>query len=110
MATSTSLFALRAEHFRDQIGKLFHLETRSGAYPMTLIDVWEGAEPLFSGTERRPFTVRFLGPPAARGQGHAMTNLRHPKLGLIEGVFIGPVVGQVPPQFGRGQMWAANFT
>ena len=107
---STSLYALRAESFRDQIGKLFFLEGPEGALAITLVRVWEGEEPLFRGTERRPFSLFFLGPPSVQARNHVMTNLRHPKLGLIEGVFIGPVAGEPPPQFGQGQLWSADFT
>ncbi|GHD44385.1 hypothetical protein GCM10017083_11740 [Thalassobaculum fulvum] len=107
---STSLYALRAETFRDKVGQLFYLEGPEGALAITLVRVWEGKEPLFRGTERRPFSLFFLGPPSVRARAHVMTNLRHPRLGLIEGVFIGPVAGEPPPQFGQGQLWSADFT
>lgn len=109
-SVSTSLHALRAETFRDKIGQLFYLEGPAGALAITLVEVWEGKEPLFRGTERRPFSLYFLGPPSVHARSHVMTNLRHPKLGLIEGIFIGPITGEPPPQFGRGQLWSADFT
>lgn len=107
---STGLHALRAEHFRDKIGQTFYLEGDKGALVIQLVEVWEGDEPLFRGTERRPFSLYFRGPPAVRTSGHIMLNLRHQKLGLIEGVFIGPVIGAPPPQWGEGQLWSADFT
>lgn len=111
--TPTSLHMLKADHFRDKVGHRFSLEGTHGAIAITLVDVWEGPMPLFSGTDRKPFRLTFLGPPGVTTDYHVMLNLRHPKLGLVEGVFIGPVTAdlKLPESFGvtRGQYWCANF-
>lgn len=109
-SVSTSLYALRADSFSDKIGQLFFIEGPNGALAIQLVEVWEGKEPLFRGTERRPFSLYFMAPPAVHAGGHVRVNLRHPKLGLIEGIYIGPVVGATEPQWGEGQLWSADFT
>lgn len=109
-STSTVLYALRADVFRDKLGQIFYVEGPNGAIAIRLVKVWEGKEPLFRGSERRPFTLSFLGPPAPPKAGHVQVNLRHHKLGLIEGIFLGPVIGAAPPEWGEGQLWTADFT
>ncbi|KXX63534.1 DUF6916 family protein [Marichromatium gracile] len=111
-AAPSSLYMLRADHFRDKVGHPFQLETLGGALPLTLVEVHEGEAPLFSGSERRPFRLTFLGPPGVLPTAcHLMMNLRHATLGLIEGVFIGPNVGDVGRYHDRpAQLWSATFT
>ena len=105
----TSLFELRASHFRPVIGDTFYLEGPKGALVLRLVDVHEGKEPLFSGTTRVPFTLDFMGPPGVYNDAHLMLNLRHPKLGLIEGVGIGPNLGTLDTRWGVGQLWTVVF-
>ncbi|UUX48890.1 hypothetical protein NUH88_16000 [Nisaea acidiphila] len=106
----TSLYMLRAEHFSDKIGHRFDLETPAGTAPLVLAKVDAGTEPIFSGTDRVPFTLVFIGPHAEPGTGHCMMNLRHRTLGLIEGIFIGPNLGTMETEWGKGQIWSATFT
>lgn len=113
-ALPTSLYVLRADHFRGHVGEQFYLEGPFGAVRVTLVDVREGAAPLFAGTDRKPFDLTFRGPPGVYTDQHLQLNLRHPKLGLVEGIFIGPMVND--PLIGaglgpnNGQLWSANFT
>lgn len=109
-AAPTSLFMLRGEMFRQRVGDTFWIEGPKGALPIKLVKVEEGAAPVFSGTDRCPFTLIFLGPVGVHTDHHLMLNLRHPKMGLIEGVFIGPCTGDIHPTWGQGQLWSATFT
>lgn len=110
----TSLYVLKAAHFQSHVGEKFYLEGPFGAVMITLIDVQEGSEPIFAGTDRKPFQLSFRGPPGVYTDHHMQLNLRHPKLGLVEGIFIGPALND--PLIGaglgpnNGQMWCANFT
>jgi hypothetical protein len=106
----TSLYMLRGEMFQRYVGDTFWIEGPKGALPIKLVQVEIGTAPLFHGTERRPFTLLFLGPPGVHNAHHLMLNLRHPKMGLIEGVSIGPCSGNVNPSWGHGQLWSSTFT
>lgn len=107
----TSLYMLRGEHFCAHVGDLFWLETAQGPLQLRLVHVKVGAQPVFCGTERCPFTLTFISPPGIypRCSG-GMMNLRHARLGLIQGPYIAPCVGDAHPSWGPGQLWAATFT
>lgn len=107
----TSLYMLRGEHFSPLVGDLFWLETAQGPLQLRLVHVKIGAKPVFSGTERCPFTLTFVSPPGDyTGCTGGMMNLRHPTLGTLQGPFIAPCVGDMHPSWGTGQLWAATFT
>ncbi|MCR9072624.1 MAG: hypothetical protein NXI18_12975 [Alphaproteobacteria bacterium] len=107
----TSLYMLRGENFTAYVGDVFWLETVQGPLEMRLVDVKIGAAPLFHGTDRCPFSLLFNSPPGdySKTEG-GMANLRHKKLGLVQGAYIAPCVADRHPSWGPGQLWAATFT
>ncbi|MCC5979251.1 MAG: hypothetical protein JJU21_14415 [Salinarimonas sp.] len=86
---------LTYDDFKDYRGKTFMLEGIGGQVEMRLLDVRRSP---YSGlpTQRQPFAILFVAPdkPALAGK---MYNIRHPGRGLVEGMFISPVLP--PPQF-----------
>ncbi|MDF1794397.1 MAG: hypothetical protein P1U88_20970 [Thalassobaculaceae bacterium] len=107
----SSLYMLRGDHFYGHVGETFWLETAQGPLQLKLVNVRIGLQPLFSGTERCPFTLTFISPPGDYSScTGGMMNLRHKKLGLVQGPFIAPCVGDIHPSWGPGQLWSATFT
>jgi len=109
-APSTGL--IRAEHFRPFVNQNFYLEGPKGAIPVKLVEVRERDDYVGPNRNRRPFSLLFLGPPGVHTSIHLSLNLRHPKMGLIEGAFIGPIMGDVLPQWGHPnqQLWSCTFS
>lgn len=86
---------LTYEDFENFRGKTFTLEGIGGQVEMQLLDVRRSP---YSGlpSQREPFAILFTAP-ATPGLANQMYNIRHPGRGLIEGIFITPVLP--PPQF-----------
>lgn len=86
---------LTYDDFKDYRSKTFTLEGIGGQVEMRLLDVRLSPYPGLPG-QRQPFAILFVAPdkPALDGQ---MYNIRHPRRGLVEGMFITPVVP--PPEF-----------
>lgn len=107
----TSLYMLRGEHFSSFVGETFYMQTVQGELALKLVSVDIGSTPLFSGTERCPFSLLFLSLPGdySRTEGGIM-NLRHAKLGMVQGPYIAPCVADHHPSWGPGQLWQAVFT
>ena len=86
---------LTYDDFKDHRGQTFTLEGTGGQVEMRLLDVRLSP---YSGlpSQRQPFAILFAAPvnPPLEGQ---MYNIRHPGRGLVEGMFISPVLP--PPQF-----------
>lgn len=84
---------LTYEDFKDQKGKTFVLEGTGGRVEMTLLDARLSPYPAMPA-RRRGFAILFVAPkdPSLANQ---MYNIRHPEKGLMEGVFITPVVPPV---------------
>lgn len=105
-----ALDALRAEHFRDKVGQIFMLEGVNGQLPLKLMDVQVGDMPMSIDSTRLPFGLTFRAEIKVNIRQHELFNLRHPVLGLIEGVFIGPIIAPPKPEWGRGGVyWHAGF-
>jgi hypothetical protein len=106
---SFDLSQLRGAHFSDKIGHQFTIEGVNGALPVELVEVREGEKPLMRSGIRPPFTLLFRCVIPVNIRSHEQFNIRHKTLGLLENIFIGPVL--VPdPEWGEGMYWEAIFT
>lgn len=81
---------LTYEDFETEIGKTFVLEGAGGRVEMTLLSARPSPYPSLPGL-RRAFAILFVAPPTPL-LDNQMYNIRHPRKGLMEGVFITPVV------------------
>lgn len=81
---------LTYEDFEKDVGKTFVLEGVGGRVEMQLISARLSPYPAMPNM-RRPFAILFVAPPTPV-LDNQMYNIRHPKKGLMEGVFITPVV------------------
>ncbi|MGJ3262653.1 MAG: DUF6916 family protein [Salinarimonas sp.] len=81
---------LTYEDFKDETGKTFVLEGTGGRVEMELIGARLSPYPGLPA-RRRAFAILFITPPTPI-LDNQMYNIRHPKKGLMEGVFITPVV------------------
>jgi hypothetical protein len=105
---SFDLSTLRGEHFLDKKGDEFLIEGVNGSLPLTLVDVAIAAKPVVSSAIRPPFSLLFRCTIPVNIREHEIFNLRHATIGLMEGVFIGPVT--IPdPKWGEGMYWEAIF-
>lgn len=110
-ALPSSLYMLRGDHFSPLVGDVFWLETAQGPLQLRLVKVHIGTAPIFSGSERCPFTLTFISPPGDYSAcSGGMMNLRHARLGQVQGPFIAPCVADIHPSWGPGQLWSATFT
>lgn len=86
---------LTYEDFKNYSGKTFTLEGMGGQVEMQLLDVRRSPYPGLPN-QRHPFAILFTAP-AKPELGNRMYNIRHPGRGMIEGIFITPIVP--PPEF-----------
>lgn len=80
---------LTYEDFKDDIGKRFVLEGVGGRVEMELISARLSPYPALPA-RRRGFAILFVTAPTP-ALDNQMYNIRHPRKGLMEGVFITPV-------------------
>lgn len=81
---------LTYEDFQTAVNETFTLEGLGGSVEMTLISARLSPYPGLPN-RRRAFAILFVAPPSPI-LDNQMYNIRHPRKGLIEGVFITPVV------------------
>ena len=106
---SFDLSTLRGEHFDPLIGDEFQIEGVNGSLPLTLVEVITGDKPILRTGIRPPFSLLFRCVIPVNIRDHELFNLRHATLGLLENVFIGPVM-MPDPKWGEGMYWEAIFT
>ncbi len=82
---------LTIDDFKDQKGKIFELFGPGGRIEITLLDARPSPYPTPTLVRRHPFAILFVAPkqPSLAAQVY---NIRHPVRGIIEGVFLTPVV------------------
>jgi len=87
------LDSLTYEDFENFRGKTFTLEGVGGRVEMQLLDVRRSPH---SGlpSKRHPFAILFAAPTTPE-LANQMYNIRHPGRGMIEGIFITPVLPPV---------------
>ncbi len=100
------LATLRVEQFKGREGELYALEGAGGRLELQLVEVKHAARPLHVGATREAFVLLFRGPPE-RAVPQNLYNLRDPRLGLIEGIFVGPVAMAPDQRHGPGTFYEA---
>lgn len=85
---------LNYDDFKDYRGKAFDLHGSGGRVEITLLDARLSPYLRTSLVRRQPFAILFAAPrePAL---GSTLYTIAHPGRGLIEGIFLSPVV---PPE------------
>jgi hypothetical protein len=106
---SFDLSTLRGEHFDLLIGDEFQIEGVNGSLPLTLVEVITGDKPILASSNRPAFSLLFRCVIQVNIRGHEIFNLRHAKLGLLENVYIGPIM-MPDPKWGEGIYWEAIFS
>lgn len=86
---------LTYDDFKDHCGKTFDLHGSGGRVAITLLDARLSPYLRTSLVRRHPFAILFAAPrePAL---GSALYTIAHPERGLLEGVFLSPVLP--PPE------------
>lgn len=107
IATDWSIY--RGEHFKPYVGDEFHIEGVNGSLPITLVEVTIQDAPILPNGLRPPFSLLFRCQIPVNIREHELFNIRHAKLGLLENIFIGPIM-MPNPKWGEGMYWAATFT
>lgn len=82
---------LSFDDFKDYRGKTFNLMGPGGTVEITLLDVRKSTHPKSSLVRRHAFAILFVAP-ATHPLGSQMYNIIHPTRGVMEGMFINPVV------------------
>lgn len=100
------LASLKLEQFQGREGERYRLEGPGGAIELLLVEVQHTKRALHVGATREPFVLLFRGP-LERPLPQNLYNLRDPRLGLIEGIFLGPVTAPASPRFGQGIFYEA---
>ncbi|WP_026872150.1 DUF6916 family protein [Inquilinus limosus] len=85
------LAELSFDDFKDHRGKTFVVEGPGGRVEATLMAVRLSPYGSPGLLRRHPFAILFTAP-ASPDLGSQVYNIRHPSKGLMEGVFINPVV------------------
>ncbi|SMF72562.1 hypothetical protein SAMN06265365_13036 [Tistlia consotensis] len=97
---------LKVEQFKGREGERFALEGAGGKLELLLVEVKHTRRPIHAGATREPFILLFRGPPE-RPVPQNLYNLRDPRLGLIEGIFMVPVTMEQGGALGTGMFYEA---
>ena len=100
---------LTIEEFQPHVGERFVLEGAGGRVELMLVQAREAPAALHVDQMRKPFSLLFRGP-GDRYLQASMYNLRNDRMGLLEGVFICPVVAPPGGQLGQGVFFEAVFS
>lgn len=85
------LAELSFDDFKDHRGQTFVVEGPGGRVEATLVAVRLSPYESSGLLRRHPFAILFTAPPTP-DLGAQVYNIRHPSKGVMEGVFINPVV------------------